>query len=80
MACPLTWGFLMERVTVSSLRTSEWGLSRHGNTPAGMAGGCRGDHVPSLTLTAGLRVPMRDPCQRRLSGHGLAAPPEGCGP
>jgi len=39
-----------------------------------------GHHVPSLTLTAGLRVPMRDPWQRRLSGHGLAALGGGCGP
>jgi hypothetical protein len=51
-------GFLVARLAVrlavsslavSSLKTSEWGLSRHRNTPPGTVGGCR-RHAWSLPL------------------------------
>src|SRR5215471_7614031 len=38
---------------VSSLRTSEWGLSRHRNTPAGTVGGVAGASLVAAAAAAG---------------------------
>jgi transposase len=52
---------------VSSLKTSEWGLSRHRNAPAIAAGGCRRQLLPSLTLPQD-EYRWCNPCLWRLPG------------
>jgi integrase-like protein len=61
----------LKRVTVSSLRTCEWGGSRHRNSWAGTVGGCRRRALssPLPSLRAGPRVRWPGP---------MACPRDGC--